>query len=157
MCNDANYTKGSKRKVNTIFNSLVQRMPRTRFNTSEYSQSTDQIYSLLQFQEDATFNQLYNYSQQVTSSIRQGCGNDIGDSISQSKCFLHYENYSSIGKLDTYGWYTHHVGDISNHDIFTEAIENLVYNLSIEASYGFAIKRDVFSIVIDSLFQNIYT
>jgi hypothetical protein len=98
-----NYTKGSKfeSNLNTVLNNLVQDTSQTGFNTSEYGQSLDQIYGLLQCRGDTTVDQCYNCSQQANTTLRQNCGNASGGLIWFDDCFLRYENYSFFGQLDT--------------------------------------------------------
>jgi hypothetical protein len=104
QCNyNLNYTKGSKfeSNLNTVMNRLVQNTSQTGFNTSEYGQSPDKIYGLLQCMGDTTGDQCHNCSQQANTNLLKNCGNARGGLIwPDNGCFLRYENYSFFGHLD---------------------------------------------------------
>jgi len=134
-----NYTKGSKfeSNLNTVLNNLVQDTPQTGFSTSEYGQSPNQIYGLLQCRGDTTVDQCYTCSQQANTSLRQNCGNASGGLIWLDDCFLRYENNSFFGQLDTVdAWYLSNPQSVSNPDVFNAALESIFANLSAEAASG---------------------
>eukprot|EP00253_Pinus_taeda_P033897 PITA_33897 len=97
------YTKGSRfeSNLNIVFARLVQRTKQTGFNISVYGQSPDKVYALLQCREDLTVEQCYNCSQFATDMLKQNCSHVTGGRIWPFQCFLRYENYNFIGKMDT--------------------------------------------------------
>ena len=158
QCNyNLNYTKGSKfeSNLNTVMNRLVQNTSQTGFNTSEYGQSPDQIYGLLQCRGDTTVDQCYNCSQQANTTLRQKCGNAVGGIIWLDYCYLRYENYSFIGHLDTTdGDYVANGNTVSSPAVFNNALYSLFSNLSAEAASTSNLYAS--GTTTDSLFQKIY-
>lgn len=156
MCNhDVNYTQGSKfeKNLNTVLNTLVKDTYQTGFNTSEYGESPDRIYGLLQCRGDATNDQCYNCSQRARSTIQESCVSAVGGRIWLDVCFLRYENYSFFGNLDTDGFYTYITTNVSNPEVFNAALNRLFNNLLAEAESGSGYASGK---TVDSLFRKIY-
>jgi hypothetical protein len=125
ICNwTANYTKDSKfvSNVNAALSSLrvdnIEDASQSRFRISEYGQSPNQIYALLQCRGDATVDQCYNCSQQAKIAVLQDCANYVGSRVWSKFCFLRYNgNYNFTGQLDTNG-----KNETNQHFFFTISI-----------------------------------
>eukprot|EP00253_Pinus_taeda_P010207 PITA_10207 len=159
ICNrDFNYTNGSVfgSNLNTVFNSLVQHTSQTGFNTSVFGQSPNQIYGLLNCRGDVTADECHNCSQRAIATIRrsEGCGNGVGGTIWMDVCFLRYENYTFFGQLYSYGLYTFITTNVSEPQVFGEALDNLLSNLSSEAASRSKLYAS--GITTDSLYRKIY-
>jgi len=160
QCNyNLNYTKGSKfeSNLNTVMNRLVQNTSQTGFNTSEYGQSPDKIYGLLQCMGDTTVDQCHNCSQQANTNLLQNCGNARGGLIwPDNGCFLRYENYSFFGQLDQFSERTFlsNPQNVSSPDVFNRALNSLFTKLSAEAVSSR--NRYASGTTIDSLSRKIY-
>eukprot|EP00253_Pinus_taeda_P018677 PITA_18677 len=153
------YTEGStfESNLNILFDRLVQGAKQTGFNISVYGQSPDKVYALLQCREDMTVDQCYNCSQFATSNLKQYCSNEAGGSIWPFECFLRYENYNFIGKMDT------SLGSIYSEDFrgdtgvnyknFEADVKDFFNKLSAEAALE--TKRSALS-TTDSSSQKIY-
>lgn len=137
ICNRGfQYTNGSvfERNLNTVLDSFVQHTSQNGFNITEYGQSPDQIYGLLQCRGDATVEQCNNCSQQAISALGQDCKNASGGLIWFDLCFLRYGNYSFFGQLDIVdGWYLYNVEYVSSPDVFNTTLRKLFSDLSAEA------------------------
>ncbi|KAH9317043.1 hypothetical protein KI387_018812, partial [Taxus chinensis] len=160
ICNPANHTNAKATifhsNLNIVLNSLVNHINSSsdRFNTSVSGQSPDTAYGFLQCRGDATVDECYSCSQAANSSIRNDCGNATGGRTLLDKCFLRYENYSFVGKLDTQTMIYYNLGNATDPDVFTTAVNGLFTNLS-EQAYGSA-NRYASGTTIDSSFQKIF-
>eukprot|EP00253_Pinus_taeda_P008158 PITA_08158 len=99
----SDYTEYStfESNLNIVFDRLVQGAKQTGFNISVSGQSPDKVYALLQCREDMTVDECYNCLQYAMSTLKQYCPNAVGGSIWPYECFLRYENYNFIGKMNT--------------------------------------------------------
>jgi len=158
MCNGAKYTRGSELESNLkrVLSNLAELTSKTGFNTSVQGQIPNQIYGLLQCSGNATVNQCYSCSRDITTNIRADCGTSVGGRVWYDLCYLRYENYSFIGQLDTYGWDMFNNQKVSNPDNFTAALGKLFNNLSAEISSGSASNRYASGSIIDSSFHRIF-
>lgn len=79
-CNTTNTLEGSKyvSNLNTALSILHVDASLRRFNSSEYGQSPDQVYALLQCIGNSTVNECYNCSEQAKIDVLQVCGTSIG-------------------------------------------------------------------------------
>eukprot|EP01018_Ginkgo_biloba_P036598 Gb_13106 [translate_table: standard] len=103
-CNNATiYANSSKfvSNLNRLLDELVSKTSETGFNTSSYGQSPNKVYGLLQCRGDASQQDCYDCSRDAKSNIRQDCGNDSGGRLWLDVCYLRYDNYNFISKLDT--------------------------------------------------------
>eukprot|EP00253_Pinus_taeda_P026092 PITA_26092 len=161
-CRDrSEYTEGStfESNLNIVFDRLVQGAMQTGFNISVYGQSPDKVYALLQCREDMTVDQCYNCSQYATYMLKQNCSHVTGGSIWTFQCFLRYENYNFIGKMDkSLGYiysevFTGDTGvDIPNKN-FQADVKDFLIKLSAEAALE--TKRSALT-TTDSSSQKIY-
>lgn len=103
-CNTTNRSEGSK-YVSNLYRALsilhVDASLR-RFNSSEYGQSPDQVYALLQCIGNSTVNECYNCSEQAKIDVLKVCGTSIGSRVQENFCFLRFENYDFIGEVNTF-------------------------------------------------------
>eukprot|EP00253_Pinus_taeda_P036649 PITA_36649 len=158
-CNtNNNYTPGStfERNLNRVLDRLGQAANQSGFNISD----SGGVYGLFQCRADLTVDQCDACWQWATTSIRQGCGNSISASTWPFHCFLRYENYNFIGKLDT-GFGSNNQDDFGHDGTevfipgdFQESAKNLLNNLSAKAATE--AKRSAYGTSLDSLSQTIY-
>eukprot|EP00253_Pinus_taeda_P021262 PITA_21262 len=135
---------------------LVKKAPQTGFNTSFYGKSPNRIYGLLQCQGNISKQDCSNCSQQANDSVIQLCGNEVGGRVWMDNCFLRYEKFDFISKLDTDGNYLENVNDISsNVNSFRSTTSDLLSNLSDQA-YAPANKGFAEGTAEDSSFGTIY-
>jgi len=159
FCNySVNYT-GSAFEINlvTMLNTLVQDTSHTWFSTSVYGQSPDKIYGLIQCRGDTTVDQCYNCSEKAYTIIGQShCGNAVGGRIWLDFCYLHYENSSFIGQLDTSGRIITNPQNVSDPDAFNAVLQDLLANLTAEAANGSSGNRYASGTTNDTFVPKIY-
>eukprot|EP00253_Pinus_taeda_P003196 PITA_03196 len=157
-CNDINYRSGSPFESNLkrVLDSLGQAANQGGFSTSV----SGGVYGLFQCRADLTVDQCDACWQWATTSISERCGNyTIGASTWPFHCFLRYENYNFIGKLDT------DLGSILQEGFggdtgifipgdFQVAAKNLLNSLSGKAASD--TKRSALGTALDSFSQTIY-
>eukprot|EP00253_Pinus_taeda_P022372 PITA_22372 len=113
---------------------LVKKAPQTGFNTSFYGKSPNRIYGLLQCQGNISKQDCSICSQQANDSVIKLCGNEVGGRVWMDNCFLRYEKFDFISKLDTNGNYLENVNDISiSSNIFRSTTSDLLSYLSDQA------------------------
>eukprot|EP00253_Pinus_taeda_P016626 PITA_16626 len=157
-CNSINSTRDSpfESNLNRVLDSLAQAATQSGFNISV----SGGVYGLFQCRADLTVDQCHTCWQLATTTVRQQCGYAVGGSTWPFHCFLRYENYSFIGKLDTDLGSI--VAELFGHDDtgvlmaadFRGAAQNLLNNLAAEAANE--TKRYAFGKALDSLSQRIY-
>eukprot|EP00253_Pinus_taeda_P004729 PITA_04729 len=156
-CNSINYRAGSPFESNLkrVLDSLGQAANQSGFNISV----SGGVYGLFQCRADLTVHQCDACWQWATTTIRQQCGNTIGASTWPFHCFLRYENYNFIGKVDTgLGWnfqegFGGDTGVFLPGD-FQVTAKNLLNSLSGKAAAE--TKRSAFGASLDSFSQTIY-
>lgn len=160
FCNySVNYTQGSafEKNLDIVLSMLIQSTSQTGFSTFVHGESPDQIYGLLQCREETPAGQCYNCSQHATNITQQGrCGNAVGGRIWLDFCYLHYENSSFIGQLDTYGWYLSSTQTVSYPDAFNAVLQDLLANLTAEAANEFSGNRYASGTTNDTFVPKIY-
>eukprot|EP01018_Ginkgo_biloba_P036657 Gb_17904 [translate_table: standard] len=121
---------------NLLLNDLVHNASRTGFNTSSHGQYPNEIYGLLQCRGDLTRNECYNCSLEAKQSIQRYCGYHIGGKVWLDRCFLRYESRSfvSIADFQSHGNNPTNTASSSNPNAFERAVQNLMANLTVEAS-----------------------
>ncbi|GLJ27257.1 hypothetical protein SUGI_0534770 [Cryptomeria japonica] len=135
-CNPDNYTSFKFGKnLEMVLNDLVNHTSSSNgFNTSVSGQNPDKAYGLLQCRGDTTEEECLSCSKQAISTARELCGNATGSKLWLDKCFLRYENFSFVGKLNTDGTsYFNPVKIKDDPDGFSVAVQALFRNLTDDA------------------------
>ncbi|GLJ55031.1 hypothetical protein SUGI_1181310 [Cryptomeria japonica] len=118
--------------MNIVLNTLVNNTSVSNgFNTSAFGQSPDRAYGLLQCWRDATVEECLSCSQEANSRVRRLCGNALGGRTWRDKCFIHYENYSFFGILNTQTRIGYNLGKVTDDPyVFRTAVKEPFTNLS---------------------------
>ncbi|GLJ27256.1 hypothetical protein SUGI_0534760 [Cryptomeria japonica] len=104
-CNPDNYTS-FKFEINleVVLNDLVNHTSTSNgFKTSVSSQNPDNAYGLLQCRGATTDEECLSCSKDAISTARQVCGNATGSRFWLETCFLCYEIFNFVGKLNSGG------------------------------------------------------
>lgn len=145
-CNVEKYSNGSafERNVEKLFYILTRNSLLTGFNASAYGTGSSRVFGRLQCRGDLSPRDCHTCSLNSLNSIRRDCPNAVGARVQLEYCFLRFENYDFLSKLDTNLWYRL-VSDSNVADPrFTIAVRNLMVNLSARATssnYNFAVGK----------------
>eukprot|EP00253_Pinus_taeda_P027955 PITA_27955 len=170
ICNwTANYTKDSNfvSNVNAALSTLlvdnIEFTSQSRFDISEYGQSPNQIYALLQCRGDATIDQCHKCSQEVKAAFVQDCANYVGSRVWSKFCFLRYNgNYNFTGQLDINGYnetnqhFFYNIDTVTSPADFIAAARQLLSSLASEITSGSSINRYASNTTVDTSFRRIY-
>lgn len=143
-CNVENYQNGSAiaRNVDLLFNRLIRSAVLTGFNASSYGRGSSQVFGRLQCRGDLSPRDCRACSLNALKSIRRDCPNATGARVQLEHCFLRFENYNFISKLDTNLWYRLVNDDNVASSKFRIALRNLMVDLSARttsSNYSFAL------------------
>ncbi|KAH9302288.1 hypothetical protein KI387_013871, partial [Taxus chinensis] len=122
---------------------------------SRQRQSPDKAYGLLQCRGDATPDECYSCAQKAKTGIRDDCGNAMGGRGWYKKCFIRYENYSFVGKLDILTETIINPSTAPDPDLYSIAVKGLFGNVADEA-YLSANRYSSGSTIDNYWFQHIY-
>jgi hypothetical protein len=131
-CNVEKYSNGSafERNVNALFNILTRNAVLTGFNASTYGRGSSQVFGRLQCRGDLSPRECRACSLNALNSIRRDCPNAVGARVQLEDCFLRFENYHFISKLDTNLWYRLvNANDVAGPK-FRIAVRSLMVDLS---------------------------
>ncbi|GLJ55033.1 hypothetical protein SUGI_1181340 [Cryptomeria japonica] len=104
------------------------------FNTSEYDQSPDRVYGLLQCYGEATAEECFSFSQDIATQIREKCGNATAGNYLLDNYFMRYESYSFFGILDITTFTSYRLAKIMDEpEVFRKEVRELLTNLADEA------------------------
>lgn len=143
-CNVEKYPNGSaiERNVDLLFNRLIRSALLTGFNASSHGRGSNQMFGRLQCRGDLSPRECRACSLNALKSIRRDCPNAVGARVQLEHCFLRFENYNFISKLDTNMWYRLVNDDNVASSKFRVALRNLMVDLSARATssnYSFAL------------------
>ncbi|GLJ11687.1 hypothetical protein SUGI_0174650 [Cryptomeria japonica] len=145
-CNVVKYSHGTQfdANVNEVLKTLADKTPKTGFSCVTGSEdqllakceSLPKLQSLqgrLQCRGDLSPPDCRACSEQAVESIRRDCPNAIGARVQLEFCFLRYENYSFLSKVDSSYWYGLVNVNSDNDERFNEAARGLMADLSTKA------------------------
>ncbi|XP_059075559.1 cysteine-rich receptor-like protein kinase 10 isoform X2 [Cryptomeria japonica] len=132
--NSSTFTNGStySTDLNLVINDLYLNAPKSSgFNTSSHGQSPSKVYGLLQCTRNVSAERCSKCVVEANKTIHDLCPNDIGGKIWLDDCFMRYQNYNFISRLDTNKIILLNTMDISkSRDAFENTTSSLLSNLS---------------------------